>query len=116
MGRYSAPLARRTLELLALGGDERVLDVGCGPGAMTAALAARVGAERVAAVDPSPDFVAACAARNPGVDVRAAAAEAVPFPDGSFDLSIAQLVFHFVADGAAALRELRRVTRPGGRI
>jgi SAM-dependent methyltransferase len=116
MGRYAAPLARRTLGLLALAGDERVLDVGCGPGALTAALAEAVGAERVSAVDPAEGFVAACAARVPGADVRAGTAERLPFEDDSFDLTVAQLVFHFVRDGESALRELRRVTRPGGRV
>ncbi len=116
MGRYSAPLARRTIELLGLAGDERVLDVGCGPGALTAALADAVGAERVAAVDPSPGFAAACADRIPGADVRVAGAEELPFRDGEFDLAVAQLVLHFVSDGPAAVGELRRVTRRGGRL
>jgi SAM-dependent methyltransferase len=116
MGRYSETLARRTVELLGLAAGERALDVGCGPGALTAALASVVGAEHVAAVDPSPGFASSCASRIPGADVRVAGAEALPFADGEFDLVVAQLVLHFVADSPAAVRELRRVTRPGGRV
>jgi SAM-dependent methyltransferase len=68
----------------------------------------------VTAVDPSAPFVAAARARNPGVDVRQAAAEHLPFPDGMFDAALAQLVVHFMGDPVAGLAEMARVTRPGG--
>lgn len=93
---------------------QRVLDVGCGPGALTAELVARLGAGAVAAVDPSEPFVAAARARNPGVDVSRASAEHLPFPDNSFDGALAQLVVHFMSDPVAGLREMARVTRAGG--
>jgi SAM-dependent methyltransferase len=111
MGRYSEPLARQFADL-AEGG--RVLDVGCGGGALTAELVARLGAHAVAAVDPSESFVAAARRRLPGVDVRRAAAEELPFGDGVFDSSLAQLVVHFMRDPVAGLREMARVTRDGG--
>ena len=93
---------------------QRVLDVGCGPGALTAELVERVGARSVAAVDPSEPFVAAAAERNPGVRVERASAEDLPFADGEFDAALAQLVVHFMADPVAGLREMARVTRTDG--
>ena len=114
MGRYATPLAPQMADLAAVAPGQRVLDVGCGPGALTGELVARLGAERVAAVDPSEPFVAAARERHPGVDVRQAAAEELPFADGDFDAAVAQLVVHFMADPVAGLREMARVTRPGG--
>ena len=78
MGRYSAPLAPAFAEFARIEPGVRVLDVGCGPGALTAELVSRVGADSVAAVDPSPPFVAAARERHPGVDVREAPAEDLP--------------------------------------
>ena len=68
----------------------------------------------MAAVDPSEGFAAACRARVPAADVRVAAAEALPFPDGSFDAVLSQLVVNFMADAEAGVREMRRVARPAG--
>jgi SAM-dependent methyltransferase len=114
MGRYSGPLAPLLAEFAGVAAGERVLDVGCGPGALTAELVRRLGAGSVAAVDPSEPFVEAAKARQPGVDVRRAAAEALPFDDGEFDASLAQLVVHFMADPLAGVAEMARVTRSGG--
>jgi SAM-dependent methyltransferase len=114
MGRYSEPLAVRFADLAGVRDGQRVLDVGCGPGALTAELVRRAGANAVSAVDPSASFVAAVRDRLPGVDARMAAAEQLPFPDGAFDAATAQLVVHFMADPVAGLREMGRVTRPGG--
>jgi SAM-dependent methyltransferase len=114
MGRYSVPLSPKLADLARISGGQRVLDVGCGPGALTAELVARVGSAAVSAVDPSGPFVAAARARNPEVDVRQASAEQLPFPDQAFDAALAQLVVHFMSDPAAGLAEMRRVTRPGG--
>src|SRR4029079_11284314 len=114
MGRYSGPLAAPFTDLVNVEAGQRVLDVGCGPGALTAELVTRLGAGAVAAVDPSESFVAAARERQPGVDVRLAAAEQLPFGDDEFDAALAQLVVHFMSDPVAGLREMRRVTRPGG--
>lgn len=114
MGRYSAPLSPQLADLAGVAAGQRVLDVGCGPGALTSVLVARVGADHVSAVDPSEPFVEAVRARHPGVDVRRATAEALPFPDASFDAALAQLVVHFMTDPLAGLREMARVTRSGG--
>lgn len=114
MGTWSRPMAPQLAELARVSSGLRALDVGCGPGALTTELASRLGPAAVAAVDPSESFVAAARARNPGVDVRQAAAEHLPFPDGVFDASLAQLVVHFMADPVAGLAEMTRVTRAGG--
>ena len=92
----------------------RALDVGCGPGALTAALAERLGAANVCGADPSEPFAEACRARLPGVEVAVAAAEALPFADRAFDAALSQLVVNFMRDPEASVREMARVTRPGG--
>jgi SAM-dependent methyltransferase len=112
MGRYSVPLAPLFADFA--GAEGRVLDVGCGPGALTAELVARLGDEAVSAVDPSQPFVEAIRERHPGVTVERAPAEQLPFADQSFDAALAQLVVHFMADPVAGLREMARVTRDGG--
>ena len=116
MGRYSALLSRQMADLASVTHGQRALDVGCGPGALTTELVGRVGATHVAAVDPSDPFVEAAQARHPGVDVRKASAESLPFPDGAFDAALAQLVVHFMSDPVAGLSEMARVTRSGGVI
>jgi len=116
MGRFSVPLASGFADFAAVERGQRVLDVGCGPGALTAELVARVGADAVAAVDPSPPFVAAARERHPDVDVRQATAEQLPFEDRSFDAALAQLVVHFMADPVAGLREMARAAREEGAV
>jgi SAM-dependent methyltransferase len=93
---------------------ERVVDVGCGPGALTVELVGRLGADAVSAVDPSESFVVAARERHPGVDVQQAAAEELPFADDAFGAALAQLVVHFMAAPVAGLSEMARVTSAGG--
>lgn len=114
MGRFAEPLAQEFVAVADLEPGQRVLDVGCGPGALTAVLVDRLGADHVAGVDPSEPFIDAVRSRLPGVDVRLAAAEELPFEDASYDAALAQLVVHFMTDPVAGLREMARVTRPGG--
>ena len=113
MGQYSSKLSAQLAELAGIEAGQRVIDVGCGPGALTAELVRRLGANAVAAVDPSEQFVEAARTRHPGVDVQLASAEALAFGDDEFDAALAQLVVHFMADPVAGLAEMRRVTRPG---
>ena len=115
MGQYSEPLAAQFADLAGIGPGQRVLDVGCGPGALTAQLVKRAG-RPVSAVEPSRSFAAAVRERLPGVEVRLAAAEELPFPDGTFDAAMAQLVVHFMTDPVRGLREMGRVIRPGGMV
>jgi SAM-dependent methyltransferase len=109
IGRYSGALARALIDAAQVRAGERALDVGCGPGGVAAELVAVLGPERVAAVDPSAPFVEAARARLPGVDVRIASADALPFTDGAFDVALAQLALNFMTDPVAGVRELRRV-------
>jgi SAM-dependent methyltransferase len=114
MGRYSRQLSAQLAGLAGVEHGQRALDVGCGPGALTEELVARLGADAVAAADPSPSFVAAARERFPGVRVEQAPAEALPFADGEFDAALAQLVVHFMRDPVGGVREMARVTRAGG--
>jgi SAM-dependent methyltransferase len=116
MGRYSHQLSAQMADLAGVRHGQIVIDVGCGPGVLTAELVGRLGAEAVTAVDPSAQFVEAAKARHPGVTVAQAYAEDLPFADGAFDAAIAQLVVHFMADPVAGLAEMKRVTRPGGSV
>jgi SAM-dependent methyltransferase len=114
MGVYSVQLAPQLADLAGVANARHVLDVGCGPGALSTELFGRVGPDAVTAVDPSESFVEATRERLPGIAVAQASAEHLPFPDDSFDAAIAQLVVHFMTDPVAGLAEMRRVTRPGG--
>jgi len=116
MGRYSEPLAAPFARSADLRAGQRALDVGCGPGALTAELVERLGIEAVSAIDPSAPFVAAIRARFPEIDVQSGVAEHLPFPDAGFDVALAQLVVHFMTDPVAGLTEMARVTRPGGLV
>jgi SAM-dependent methyltransferase len=116
VGRYSHELARSLIAAADVRPDRTALDVGCGPGALTAELVAVLGAERVAAIDPSIPFAEACRARLPGVRVEVGPAEDLPFEDAAFDHAFAQLVVNFMGDPAAGVREMVRVTRRGGTV
>lgn len=114
VGRYSQQLATALIDFAGVGPGLRTLDVGCGPGALAAALVELLGAASVSAADPSAPFVDACRARLPEIDVVQADAEALPFADGAFDAVLSQLVVNFMRDAEAGVREMARVTCPGG--
>lgn len=114
MGRYSMPLAPPFADFAGVVAARRVLDVGCGPGALTTELVRRLGPAAVTAVDPSEPFVEAARERYPEVRVEHAPAEQLPFEDDAFDAALAQLVVHFMSDPVAGLREMKRVTRADG--
>jgi SAM-dependent methyltransferase len=116
MGRYSEKLAPLFADFVGVEPGMRLLDVGCGPGALTGELVRRVGATRVAAIDPSVPFVEACRARLPQADIRQGPAEHVPWGDAEFDAVLSQLVLSFVTDANQVAREMRRVVRDGGLI
>ena len=114
MGRYAEPLAAVFASFVGVNARDKVLDVGCGPGALTAHLLS-VGAE-VAAIDPSPPFVDAVRMRFSDVDVRCGTAEELPYDTAAFDAAVAQLVVHFMTDPVVGIRQMARVTRRGGVI
>jgi SAM-dependent methyltransferase len=116
MGRYVPTLAAALADAAGVVAGTRVLDVGCGPGGLTRELVARVGAENVAAIDPAPQFAAACRERNPGAAVREGVAEELPWMDAEFDAALSSLVLGFMRDPDQGVREMARVTRPGGTV
>jgi SAM-dependent methyltransferase len=116
MGRYSEPLAAAFAAQLEFRRGQRALDVGCGTGALTAALVSQLGSAAVSAVDPSPSFVEAMRGRFPNLDVRCASAERLPFRKERFDVAAAQLVVHFMAEPVGGLAEMARVTKRGGLV
>lgn len=116
MGRFAEPLAVRFADACGVAAGMSALDVGCGPGALTAVLVDRLGTDAVAAVDPSEPFVRAVRARLPGIDARLAGAEELPYGPDRFDAVLAQLVVHFMSDPVGGLAEMARVARPGGAV
>ena len=117
-GAVEAVLKASGLQGSGLEGDPapgtRVLDVGAGTGTLAAA-ALQCGAE-VTAVDPDPGMLEIAAVTAPGARLDRAGLPDLPFPDGSFDVALANFVVNHVPDPRAAVRELARVVRPGGRV
>jgi SAM-dependent methyltransferase len=113
MGRFSRRLAPLFADFAGIWEGMEVIDVGCGPGALTGELVTRTGEARVAAADPTEQFVASCHSRFPGVAVVQASAESLPFAGGRFDAALAQLVVSFMEDADAGIAEMARVARPG---
>lgn len=116
MGRWSKRLAPLFIDFAGLAGGESVLEVGCGTGSLTFALARSADLSAITAIDYSPLFVEATTRANtdPRITVLQADACALPFPDGAFDRALALLVLHFVPEAGKAVAEMRRVVRPGG--
>jgi SAM-dependent methyltransferase len=97
--------------------DQRVLDVACGTGILAREVASRMRSSgRVVGIDPSPGMVAVARQFAPAVEWREGVAEALPFPDQSFDVVVSQFGLMFFADRRQALREMLRVLAPGGRV
>src|SRR3974390_1580020 len=118
MGRWSKKLAPPFIEFVGVEDGEKVLDVGCGTGSLTFALARAADLDEIAAIDYSPVFVEEAIRRNtdPRIKVRQADACALPFEGATFDRALALLVLHFVPEAGKAVAEMRRVVRSGGVI
>ena len=116
IGRFLPTLAPAFADAAGVRVGMRALDVGCGPGGLTAELVRGLGAVAVSAINPSPPFVQACRARLPGIDAVVGTAEDLPFEDGQFDVALASLVVPFMTDPVAGVREMARVTAPGGAV
>jgi ubiquinone/menaquinone biosynthesis C-methylase UbiE len=116
MGRWSQRLAPLFIDFAGVDEGEKILDVGCGTGSLTLALARAAELSEIAAIDYSPVFVEEAMRRTADtrIKVRQADACALPFEGGTFDRALALLVLHFVPDAGKAVTEMRRVVRPGG--
>ncbi|HKI91731.1 MAG TPA: methyltransferase domain-containing protein [Gaiellaceae bacterium] len=114
-----APLARDLIELAALRPGEHVVDVACGTGVVARLAAKRVGdGGAVAGVDVNPGMLQAArnAAADTAIEWHEASAEALPLGDATCDVALCQMGLQFFPDRPGALREMRRVLRPGGRV
>jgi SAM-dependent methyltransferase len=118
IGRWSRLVAPEFLGWLGVAAGARWLDVGCGTGALTGAVLASCSPASITGVDPAPAFLehAVGALTDPRVTLRQGGAEALPLDDAAVDATVSGLVLNFVPDQPAALREMRRVTRPGGTV
>jgi SAM-dependent methyltransferase len=119
MGRWSRLLAPRFVDFTDPPEQGRMLDVGSGTGSLAFAIAERNSHALVLGIDPSQEYVAYATSRNPFPDrasFEVGDAQRLRFPDASFDAALSLLVFNFIPDPKKALRELRRVTRPGGKV
>lgn len=113
-GRNPRPWHPWVLDHLPLIADQRVLEVGAGTGALWTAREPRHPLPRLTLTDASAGMCAALRRAHPGAQVRQCLADALPYPDGSFDGAVANHMLYHLDDPAAALRELRRVLCPGG--
>jgi SAM-dependent methyltransferase len=118
MGRWSQRLAPRLIEFAGLEDGARVLDVGAGTGSLALAVAAATPRSEVVGIEPSAPYAdyARTLAASPRVRFEVADAQALPFPDASFDACLSLLVVNFIPDARRAVAEMRRVTRPGRRV
>jgi SAM-dependent methyltransferase len=117
MGRWSRELAPRFLQWLNAAPAQRWLDLGCGTGALSAAIAAQAAPRSLTAVDPSPGFLQTARQQLPdNVTLSLGSADAIPLADAAVDVAVSGLVLNFVPDAAAALREMARVTARGGTV
>jgi SAM-dependent methyltransferase len=116
MGRWSRRLAPEFVKFVSVAEGECFLDVGCGIGALSFAIAETIPSARVTGVDPSESFVhrAQARTRDDRLQFRVGDAQALEFCDDRFDKTVSQLVLSFIPDREKALREMMRVTRRGG--
>jgi SAM-dependent methyltransferase len=116
VGRWSRTVARAFLDWLDLPAGLRWLDLGCGTGALSAAILEACAPAALTGVDPSTGFLATARARI--TDARAGFeqgdGQALPLADDALDVAVSGLVLNFAADPGAMLREMRRAVRPGG--
>jgi SAM-dependent methyltransferase len=116
MGRWSRAIAPLLVRFAGVQSSDRVLDIGSGTGALAAALAAEAPGARITGIDPSAAYVGFARARQgtDSVSFEEGDAQQMRFADASFDRTLSLLVVNFIPDPAKAVREMRRVTRPGG--
>ncbi|TAJ09687.1 MAG: methyltransferase domain-containing protein [Nitrospirae bacterium] len=114
---YVEATTRETIARLGLRPADRVLDVGCGTGALLSRLSRSHPSAQLSGVDPAPEMLAVARRRLPAaVDLREGLAERLPFEEGQFDVVVSCNMFHYIRQPLTALREMNRVLRPGGRL
>lgn len=118
MGRWSTSLGRELIRFIGIADSGRVLDVGCGTGSLSTAILAAARNVELVGVDSTPTFIdrARDRIRDPRARFQTGDAQKLDFADASFDCAAAALVINFVPDHARAASEMRRVTRPGGKV
>ncbi|MFO1046490.1 MAG: methyltransferase domain-containing protein [Geminicoccaceae bacterium] len=117
MGRWSRRLAGSFLDFAAIGGTARVLDVGCGTGSLTSAVAEFAPGAEIVGIDHSQAYVDHARSTLPDavrLTFEQGDAAALPYADGAFDATLSLLVLNFVPDAEKAASEMARVTKPGG--
>ena len=116
MGRWSRRLADPFIAFAGVADGERVLDVGCGTGSLTFALARAAKVAAVTGIDYAEVYLEAARTRNGDARIAFEHADAcaLRFADASFDRALSMLVLHFIPEAERAVAEMRRVTRPGG--
>ena len=116
MGRWSRAIGEKFLAWLAPPANARWLDVGCGTGAFSELIAKRCAPTSLAGIDPSPEQIAYAREHFPRFRFEVAGADAMPFPDGAFDVVASALVIHFIPDRRQAFAEMKRVLSAGGLV
>lgn len=117
MGRWNRSLAPLLIDFSGLSETGPVLNVGSGTGALASAIASQSPQRQVVGIDRSQQYVDYANSRNPHPDrarFEVGDAQTLRFPDSTFESSLSLLVFNFIPDAAQALREVSRVTKPGG--
>jgi SAM-dependent methyltransferase len=119
MGRWSRLVAPLLVDFADVPDSGRVLDIGSGTGSLAFAIAGKSARSQVTGIDPANEYIEYASRTNPfpeRVSFQSGDAQQLDFPDAAFHASLSLLVFNFIPDPGKALQEVRRVTRPGGRI
>jgi ubiquinone/menaquinone biosynthesis C-methylase UbiE len=114
---YVEATVSETVSRISLSPSTSLLDIGCGTGKLLGLLAEGHPEVALTGVDPVPQMLDVARSRLPArIELREAWAEALPFDDASFDVTVSCSVFHFIRQPRAALMEMRRVLKPGGKL
>src|SRR6185503_9475367 len=114
---YVEATTRETLKRLPMPESGQLLDVGCGTGELLARIAGKYPRSVLAGIDPVAEMLAVARKKLPErAELRVGYANALPWPDGSFDVVVSCNMFHYVTHPVPALREMTRVLKPGGKL